>query len=200
MFHKNLKALRIKTGLTQKQVAEQLHVSAQSVSKWEKGEAAPSIDFLPTLALCLGCDINAFFEKDRSINTNCEIVANFLEIMVDVLYHAAPVIDTVGPLISEHPWIIDYIENIEEKLLKYKTVNAKTIQIIFDCDENFAKVFLEYLVKLEKLEKLDIGDTYFVMKDAIEGFTALIKIQKFTYEFIKEKEVANSEQATPGQK
>ena len=179
MFHKNLKALRIKAGLTQKQVAEQLCVSAQSVSKWEKGEASPSIDFLPALALCLGCDMNAFFEEDRSTNTNYEIVANFFEIMVDVLYHAAPAIDSVGPLISEHPWITDHIENIEKKLLRHKTVNAKTIQIIFDCDENYAKVFLDYLVKLEKLEKLDIGDTYFVMKDAIEGFTALIKIQKF---------------------
>ena len=50
MFNHNLKALRLKSGLSQKQVADFLSVTPQSVSKWEKGEALPSIDFLPKLA------------------------------------------------------------------------------------------------------------------------------------------------------
>ena len=65
MFHNNLKALRLKCGLSQRQVADFLNVSPQSVSKWEKGESFPSIEFLPQMAECFGCDINAFSQKRR---------------------------------------------------------------------------------------------------------------------------------------
>ena len=61
MFNKNLKNIRLQQGLSQKQVADYLLVSPQSVSEWEKGEALPSIEYLPKLAECLNCDINAFF-------------------------------------------------------------------------------------------------------------------------------------------
>ena len=158
------------------------------MSKWEKGEASPSIDYLPMLAVCLDCDINALFAKDQTTETNCRLVATFMGIMVRALYHNAHVIDAVGPFIDEHPWITEHMEVVGENLIKHKTVNTKTIQTVFDCDENFAKVFIDYLVELEELEKLDVGDAYFVMKDAVEGFTTLIKFQKHAYEIIKEKE------------
>lgn len=61
MFNINLKRIRLEQELSQKQIADFLTVSPQSVSKWEKGEALPSIDFLPKLAECLNCDVNAFF-------------------------------------------------------------------------------------------------------------------------------------------
>ena len=38
-----------------------MNISPQSVSKWENGDALPSILFLPKLAECFGCDINDFF-------------------------------------------------------------------------------------------------------------------------------------------
>ena len=47
---KKLKELRIKTGLSQEKVAEQLYVSRQAVSKWETGEAMPEMENLVALA------------------------------------------------------------------------------------------------------------------------------------------------------
>lgn len=41
--------LRKNNGLTQEQLAEQLNVSRQSVSKWESGQAAPDIDKIVAL-------------------------------------------------------------------------------------------------------------------------------------------------------
>lgn len=41
--------LRKNSGLTQEQLAEQLNVSRQSVSKWESGQAAPDIDKIVAL-------------------------------------------------------------------------------------------------------------------------------------------------------
>ena len=46
----NLKKYRIAKGLTQEAVAAFLGITAQSVSKWERGESYPDITFLPALA------------------------------------------------------------------------------------------------------------------------------------------------------
>lgn len=46
----NLKKYRILKDLTQEDVAEYLGITAQSVSKWERGESYPDITFLPALA------------------------------------------------------------------------------------------------------------------------------------------------------
>ena len=46
----NLKKYRILKNLTQEDIAEYLGITAQSVSKWERGESYPDISFLPALA------------------------------------------------------------------------------------------------------------------------------------------------------
>ena len=65
MFSKNLINIRLQQGLSQKQVADFLTVSPQSVSKWEKGEALPSIDYLPKLAECLKFHTNTYIIKKK---------------------------------------------------------------------------------------------------------------------------------------
>lgn len=46
----NLKKYRLIKNLTQEEIAEYLGITAQSVSKWERGESYPDITFLPALA------------------------------------------------------------------------------------------------------------------------------------------------------
>lgn len=46
----NLKKYRMQKELTQEEVAEYLGITAQSVSKWERGESYPDITLLPALA------------------------------------------------------------------------------------------------------------------------------------------------------
>ena len=43
-------ALRKKKGWTQVELAEKLQVSDKAVSKWEKDDAFPSVEFFPVLA------------------------------------------------------------------------------------------------------------------------------------------------------
>ena len=57
-----IKQLRYKAGLTQEQLAEQLGVSAQAVSKWENAVAMPDITLLPALAGVFGVSIDELFE------------------------------------------------------------------------------------------------------------------------------------------
>ena len=61
LFQKNFKRLRERKGLTQKEVAEKLIIAPQSVSKWERGECLPSLEFLPALARILSCRVEEFF-------------------------------------------------------------------------------------------------------------------------------------------
>jgi len=57
----NIAHYRKLCGYTQEQLAEQLGVTAQSVSKWENGITNPDISLLPALAKSLSVDINALF-------------------------------------------------------------------------------------------------------------------------------------------
>ena len=55
-FSENLQFIRSQAGVTQEQLAEQLGVSRQSVSKWESGASFPEMDTL--LRLCDLYDVN----------------------------------------------------------------------------------------------------------------------------------------------
>lgn len=55
-FSENLQFIRAQAGITQEQLAEQLEVSRQSVSKWESGTSFPEMDTL--LRICDLYDVN----------------------------------------------------------------------------------------------------------------------------------------------
>lgn len=50
MQSQNIKMFRMQKGLTQKELADLLHVTAQAVSRWEKGDVQPSIDTISEMA------------------------------------------------------------------------------------------------------------------------------------------------------
>ena len=52
-----IKALRKIKNVTQRELADALHVSFQTVSKWENGVAMPDISYLPALAVYFDVDI-----------------------------------------------------------------------------------------------------------------------------------------------
>lgn len=60
----NIKQLRLRKNLTQDQVAENLGVSYQAVSKWENNANTPDIALLPAIAELFGVSIDALF-SDR---------------------------------------------------------------------------------------------------------------------------------------
>ncbi len=56
-----IKSLRRQRGITQEQLAQTLNVSAQAVSKWERGAAAPDIELLPDISAFFGVSIDTLF-------------------------------------------------------------------------------------------------------------------------------------------
>lgn len=61
----NLKYLRKEKNLTQEEVAEMIGVSAQSVSKWERGDTFPDITLLPALANFYKTSVDAIIGMDK---------------------------------------------------------------------------------------------------------------------------------------
>ncbi len=57
-----IKYYRIKANMTQKDLAEQLHVTNQAVSRWENDEAEPSFDTLRAMTTLFECTMNDFFD------------------------------------------------------------------------------------------------------------------------------------------
>lgn len=56
-----IKQLRLSRGMTQEMLGSELGVTAQAVSKWESGVAAPDIQLLPELAVLFGVSIDELF-------------------------------------------------------------------------------------------------------------------------------------------
>lgn len=63
ILSKNLRELREKRGLTQKDLADKLALSDKTISKWEKERSIPDVFTLLKLAEILDCSLDDFFEK-----------------------------------------------------------------------------------------------------------------------------------------
>lgn len=61
-----LKELRTLKGLTQKDLADKLHVSFQTVSKWENGENEPDIATLKELASMFNCSVDYLIGQEEA--------------------------------------------------------------------------------------------------------------------------------------
>ena len=59
-------ALRKARGMTQKELAESLHISDKSVSRWERGETAPDLSLLPALAEHLNVTLDELLSGRKS--------------------------------------------------------------------------------------------------------------------------------------
>lgn len=57
MLNENIKKLRKQKGFTQEELASQVHVARQTVSKWEKGISVPDADTVTKLAEVFEVDV-----------------------------------------------------------------------------------------------------------------------------------------------
>ncbi len=173
MFNKNLKELRLKQGLSQKYVAEYLNISPQSVSKWEKGDALPSILFLPPLAECLKCDINEFFLESNESNYDIEMLDCFFSFMHECIIENTKKLSEFFCVSDKYPDIVEVIEDLENKVKKHKLINNKTIQNILGVSDEVTKRFVGYFLEHEWMEPFEGKDTYYVLKSNIHGLSTL---------------------------
>ena len=102
---------REKRGLTQAQLAEKLHVSDKTVSKWETGKGLPDISLVEPLAQALGVSVIELMQGERITNRNlsgnmqrcrfyvCPICGNIVHTLGEAVISCCGV--TLPPLVAE---------------------------------------------------------------------------------------------------
>ena len=79
MMGEQLKKLRKEKGLTQKQVAEYLHVSKSSVGMWEHGDRDPDTSVLSELADFFGVTVDYLLGRESTISTQQALIKETIE-------------------------------------------------------------------------------------------------------------------------
>lgn len=70
MLSEKLYKLRKNSGLSQEQLAEQLNVSRQAISKWAQGTAIPESEKLITISNYFGVTLDYLLKEDTVDTTN----------------------------------------------------------------------------------------------------------------------------------
>ena len=73
----NIQKLRKNKGLTQEELAKELGVTFQAISKWENAKSAPDIFFLPKMAEIFGCYIDELFSRDIHTEIHYDLCTAF---------------------------------------------------------------------------------------------------------------------------
>lgn len=95
-----IKALRLRAGMTQEMLAEELGVSFQTISKWENGVCTPDIMMLPKLSVYFGVTIDELF--DLTTDQKLHRIENMLDLESELPH-------------STFVETIDYLQGLLEK-------------------------------------------------------------------------------------
>lgn len=82
MFNEKLKELRKKKGLTQEDLASELNVSRQAITKWESGAGAPDIDNLRNIALFFHVSVDYLIDNKTEQIVDLKNKFNLVEIFL----------------------------------------------------------------------------------------------------------------------
>jgi len=82
MFNEKLKDLRKKKGLTQEDLASELNVSRQAITKWESGDGAPDIDNLRNIALFFHVSVDYLIDNKTEQIVDLKNKFNLVEIFL----------------------------------------------------------------------------------------------------------------------
>lgn len=89
-----IRTLRIKHGITQKELAEKLNVSDKTISKWEAEKGLPDISIVEELAKALHVSLTELFTGDLKTNEN--VSGNIKRIQFYVCPICGNIITAVG--------------------------------------------------------------------------------------------------------
>lgn len=153
--------LRKGKGWTQQQLAEQLSVSPQAVSKWECGEAVPDIDILDKLSVIFSVTIDSIIKAQD--------VENFVfEFGVGIL----PYID-----MSKEDNLIQQVSKYHEKV-KFRKIRFK---------DNTELKDMQYRIILDGVIMADNDLEYVEENMRIAEMLSYIKLYVFTTIIIRAK-------------
>lgn len=78
MLHENIRTLRRERGFSQEELASQLHVVRQTISKWEQGQSVPDAGMLVQLAEILEVPVSTLLGENVDTETDSDQIAGLL--------------------------------------------------------------------------------------------------------------------------
>ncbi|MCR5664955.1 MAG: helix-turn-helix domain-containing protein [Oscillospiraceae bacterium] len=121
-----IQARRREACLTQAALGELLHVSAQSVSNWERGESLPEVSLLPDLAAALRCSTDAILLGGAGSGGFRRTVR------VSHMQEALSCIDRIGELLGREHFVYRCVVDALNERMNTKIEEAFADPHIFD--------------------------------------------------------------------
>lgn len=97
MFGRNLKILRSKNGVSQQKLADEIHVTRQTVSLWERGQVSPDINYLHNICGVFDIPVEQMMYgtvlQERQCQANFSEIKEILQPIEDGGYIVAEIFD-----------------------------------------------------------------------------------------------------------
>lgn len=165
-FKNNFKRLRQRSGLSQKSVAEKIgNLSPQSVSKWERGEALPNIEYLPMLAEAFSCEIGEFFVSCPDESAREEMTVDKI-IEALTVYESTPEGERKGN--KECYFAIHLLARFEQSIFSVYGVDRRYFEGFFRVNDGRIDVLLEKMEKHEMLVHIQKDYIFHRLKFIVE--------------------------------
>lgn len=160
MIKEQFRNFREEKGLTQNEVAEWLNISPQSVSKWERGEALPSIEYLPKIAKLFDCSIGDLFceETELPLSNNIDLhTRHKFYVILEKVYLEEEDNKVLQDYVREHVEIFDNMKKIVKYISTQKSISISNLQRKFNIGYARAGSIIDCLENLKIISQFRSG-------------------------------------------
>ncbi|MGM0396433.1 MAG: helix-turn-helix domain-containing protein [Bacillota bacterium] len=168
-FGERLQILRKEKGFSQEKIAEELNVSRQSVSKWERGESSPEMEKVVALSNILGTSTDFLLKgKDEKEKTRRNSNTN-----------NKPTFNRISDLINKKGYIAGYIvAGYSALVLVFSRVFHFASKSMITPPEGFGVTFTELPVQLKIPLYIANGISFAAIVGIIGGFWLASRLKK----------------------
>ena len=163
---KQIYELRKKANLSQEQLAEQVGVSRQTISKWELGETAPDIKQAQILSQIFNVSLDeltgndtkeVIYEKVSNTEKLAGLIIKVIKIW-GIIILACVVIAVVCIILFGNVREEGFAENNVEKVTFTEVVGEETYTITIGSDGYFESIGMSDEIKEDLMELIVVGD------------------------------------------
>lgn len=187
-INKNLKEFRTKRGITQQQLADELYVTRQCISRWEQGKTLPDINNIEKIATILDCSRNDLVD-DNSIKslTIREAINSKKNRTILWIALTISIVAILGTLISiyvlDAPQVVSkikyeeyygHVTEIDYDLLTITLEKYETDELIYlDFDDSFMNIE-DNRKKIIGFSEVKLKDKLYVHQELVNEYSITV--------------------------
>lgn len=162
---KTIAALRKEKGWTQVELAEKLQVSDKAVSKWEKDESSPSVEFFPALAELFGVSIDYLMTGKKAEPEIIAISKNELCAKKDDVKLFESLSDMVLKRNDDYPFSFNFNSQIAQDSLEVRLSLYENIGFFIEIAQMLEYNLRKLICYERSVKEIESGD---ITKDNVE--------------------------------